>query len=85
MLIVKVKICGITSYDDAVAAMDMGADLLGFNFYPPSPRYLEPEKAAEIVNKLPAFIDTAGVFVDASLDEIRRIISALTSISSVGS
>jgi len=74
MLIVKVKICGITSYDDAVAAMDMGADLLGFNFYPPSPRYLEPEKAAEIVNKLPAFIDTAGVFVDASLDEIRRVI-----------
>jgi phosphoribosylanthranilate isomerase len=74
MLIVKVKICGITSYDDAVAAMDVGADLLGFNFYPPSPRYLEPEKAAEIVSKLPAFIDTAGVFVNASLDEIRRII-----------
>jgi phosphoribosylanthranilate isomerase len=74
MLIVKVKICGITNYDDAVAAMDMGADLLGFNFYPKSPRYLPPEAAAAIIRKLPAFVDTAGVFVNASLDEIRRTI-----------
>ncbi|MBN2271908.1 MAG: phosphoribosylanthranilate isomerase [Sedimentisphaerales bacterium] len=74
MLIVKVKICGITNYDDAVAAMDMGADLLGFNFYPQSPRYLLPDAAAAIIRKLPAFIDTAGVFVNASLDEIRRTI-----------
>ena len=74
MLIVKVKICGLTNYDDAVAAMDMGADLLGFNFYPKSPRYLPPEAAAAIIRKLPAFVDTAGVFVNASLDEIRRTI-----------
>jgi len=74
MLIVKVKICGITNYDDAVAAMDMGADLLGFNFYPPSPRYLAAEAAAAIINKLPALVDTAGVFVNASFDEIRRTI-----------
>ena len=74
MLIVKVKICGITNYDDAVAAMDMGADLLGFNFYPKSPRYLPPEEAAAIISKLPAMVDTAGVFVNASFDEIRRII-----------
>ncbi|MBL7153950.1 MAG: phosphoribosylanthranilate isomerase [Phycisphaerae bacterium] len=71
---VKVKICGITNYDDAVAAMDMGADLLGFNFYPKSPRYLPPEEAAAIISKLPAMVDTAGVFVNASFDEIRRII-----------
>jgi len=74
MLIVKVKICGITNYDDAVAAMDMGADLLGFNFYPGSPRYLSPDAAAAIIKRLPAFIDIAGVFVNASLDEIRRTI-----------
>lgn len=74
MLIVKVKICGITNYDDAVAAMNMGADLLGFNFYPPSPRYLTAEDAAAIIGKLPAIVDTAGVFVNASLDEIRRTI-----------
>ena len=74
MLIVKVKICGLTNYDDAVAAMDMGADLLGFNFYPSSPRYVTVEAAAAIIRKLPAFVDTAGVFVNASLDEIRRTI-----------
>ncbi len=72
MLIVKVKICGITNYDDAVAAMDMGADLLGFNFYPGSPRYIMPEQATDIINKLPAFMDTAGVFVNASIEQIRE-------------
>ncbi len=72
MLIVKVKICGITNLDDAVAAMDMGADLLGFNFYPKSPRYVAPEKAESIINKLPGFIDTAGVFVNASVEQIHE-------------
>ncbi|HUW19914.1 MAG TPA: phosphoribosylanthranilate isomerase [Sedimentisphaerales bacterium] len=72
MLIVKVKICGITNYEDAAAAMDMGADLLGFNFYPKSPRYIRPEKAAEIINKLPGFIDVAGVFVNASFEKIQK-------------
>ena len=72
MLIVKVKICGITNYYDAVAAIDMGADILGFNFYPPSPRYVTPRKAGEIVNMLPAFIDTSGIFVNATIDQIRE-------------
>jgi len=70
MLIVKVKICGLTNYEDAAAAMNMGADLLGFNFYPESPRYIMPEKAAGIINKLPGFIDIAGVFVNASIENI---------------
>ena len=63
MLIVKVKICGLTNYDDAAAAIDMGADLLGFNFYPKSPRFVTPDKASEIINKLAGFMDIAGVFV----------------------
>jgi len=76
MLIVKVKICGITNLDDALAAIDMGADILGFNFYRKSPRYIKPDKAAEIISKLPAFIDIAGVFVNHSAEHIRKTISA---------
>ncbi len=72
MLIVKVKICGITNFEDAAAAVDAGADLLGFNFYPKSPRFVAPEKAAEIINKLPGFIDVAGVFVDESIGRIHE-------------
>jgi len=73
MLIAKVKICGITNYEDASAALDMGADLLGLNFYPKSPRYVPPEEAVKIINKLPAFVDIAGVFVNESLDRIHEI------------
>ena len=75
MLIVKVKICGITNYEDAMAAVDMGADLLGFNFYPKSPRYITTDKATEIINKLPGFIDIAGVFVNASFEQIQEVIN----------
>jgi len=75
MLIPKVKICGITNQEDAVAAMEMGADLLGFNFYRKSPRYITPEAAAQIINRLPAFIDVSGVFVNSTLDETRQIAS----------
>ena len=75
MLIVKVKICGLTNYRDAAAAVDLGADLLGFNFYPGSPRFITLEQAAQIINKLPAFIHVAGVFVNASLDQIKEAIS----------
>ena len=74
MLIVKVKICGITNYEDAAAATDMGADLLGFNFYPKSPRYVTLRKAADIISRLPAFIDVAGVFVNATFEQVQEII-----------
>jgi len=75
MLIVKVKICGITNFEDAKAAMDMGADLLGFNFYPKSPRYITQTKAAQIINRLPGFMNIVGVFVDAKPEQIRDTIS----------
>jgi len=70
MLIVKVKICGITNYRDAKAAVDMGTDLLGFNFYPKSPRYITPEDALKIINRLPTFVDIVGLFVNSSFQEI---------------
>jgi len=75
MLVVKVKICGITNFEDAMAAVDMGADLLGFNFYAKSPRFLTVSKAAEIIGRLPGFIDVTGVFVNASLDQIHETIN----------
>ncbi len=73
MLIPKVKICGITNYADGLAAIEMGADILGFNFYAKSPRYITPAEATKIVNKLPAFVDIAGVFVNSSLEQVREI------------
>ena len=71
---VQVKICGITSRDDALAALAAGADLLGFNFYPPSPRYLEIDAAAEIVRALPPKVKTVGVFVDARRELVLRTV-----------
>jgi phosphoribosylanthranilate isomerase len=73
MRIVKVKICGITNLEDAKAAVDMGADIIGFNFYPKSPRYILPDKALEIINKLPTFVDTAAVLVDALFDQVKDL------------
>jgi phosphoribosylanthranilate isomerase len=72
---VKVKICGLTNLEDTQAAIDMGADLVGFNFYKKSPRYISPEDAAAIIAKLPAFVDTVAVFVNATLDEIKNVIA----------
>ncbi|MHC4645608.1 MAG: phosphoribosylanthranilate isomerase [Planctomycetota bacterium] len=72
MLVVKVKICGITNLEDAAAAIEMGADLLGFNFYPKSPRYVTAQQAASMINKLPGFVDVAGVFVNATFDQIAQ-------------
>lgn len=72
MLIVKVKICGITNYEDAEASIKAGADLLGFNFYPQSPRYISCEHAAGIIHRLPAFSDIVGVFVNESFEKIEE-------------
>ena len=70
---IKVKICGITNLNDAKAAVDMGADILGFNFYPPSPRFITPDEALEIINKLPTFVDIAAVFVNAEVEQIKGL------------
>lgn len=71
----RVKICGITRLEDALTAIKLGADALGFVFYKKSPRNISADKAAEIVAKLPAFVSVVGLFVDAQPDEIKEILS----------
>ena len=70
---VRVKICGITNYQDADMAVQLGADALGFVFAP-SPRRISPEKAREIICAIPPFVQTVGVFVNERPDTVRRII-----------
>lgn len=59
-----VKICGVTNLDDALTCVEAGADMLGFNFYPRSPRYVAPEDARRITERLPASVVAVGVFVN---------------------
>ncbi|RMF81141.1 MAG: phosphoribosylanthranilate isomerase [Nitrospirae bacterium] len=70
---VRVKICGITSLEDALAVAEAGADAVGFVFYRRSPRYVTPERAEAIVRQLPPFITTVGLFVDESGGQVEAI------------
>lgn len=69
---VRVKICGITRMEDALAAVEAGADALGFVFYPKSPRCVSVETAREIAQALPPFASPVGVFVDAPMEHVKQ-------------
>ncbi len=70
----RVKICGITSERDALAAVEAGADAIGLVFYPPSPRAVDTERALSVVRRLPPFVSVVGLFVDAAPEEIHRVL-----------
>ena len=70
---VKIKICGITNLEDARLAAELGADALGFIFYPKSPRKVAPETAREIIAQLPPFVAAVGVFVDEAAAVVQEL------------
>src|SRR5215207_1809881 len=71
----RVKICGITNLADALAAIDAGADALGFNFYKGSPRYLAPQAARLVVRELPPDVLCVGVFVNESQEVVESAVA----------
>jgi len=79
---VKVKICGITNIDDALAAIDLGADALGFVFFKGSPRHISHNEASKIIRRLPSFVTTIGVFLNEKPKQVEKIL-ALTGIDVV--
>jgi phosphoribosylanthranilate isomerase len=70
---VRIKICGVTRIEDALAAADLGVDALGFNFWPGSRRFVTPEAAGRIIDRLPPFVVPVGVFVNQPEDELRAV------------
>jgi phosphoribosylanthranilate isomerase len=72
---VKVKVCGITNLNDALKAVEFGADALGFNFYPPSPRCIAPEQARSILKNLPPQVCSVALFVNEPREKVKEVIN----------
>lgn len=80
---VRVKICGVTHPDDLLAACDAGADAVGLNFHPPSPRYVNDERARALLERLSPFVEAVGVFVSRPVAEARAFLATLGRIHTV--
>lgn len=74
----RVKICGITRIEDALAAVNHGADAIGLVFYAPSPRYVTVEQAVAITKNLPPFVSIVALFVNPTLLEVKSVLSAVS-------
>lgn len=70
----RIKVCGITRLEDALTASRLGVDAVGFVFYPKSPRYIDPDKAAAIIRQLPPFVSAVGLFVNPTQDLIAEVL-----------
>jgi len=73
---VKVKVCGITNLNDALKAIELGADFLGFNFYRPSPRYITPEQARAVLQELPSQVSNIALFVNEPVEKVHEILAS---------
>ena len=73
---VQIKICGVTNVKDAGACVELGVNMIGFNFYRQGRRYIDPKAARQIIETLPPGVCAVGVFVDASSEEIRSVAAA---------
>src|SRR5262245_57193262 len=80
---VRVKICGITHPADLDAAVAAGADAVGFNFHPPSPRSLTPEAARSLLAGLPPFVEAVGVFVNQKVRDLLDFLAELGRLTTV--
>jgi len=76
----RVKICGLRRLDDALLACELGADAIGFVFWPDSPRFIDPHRARHIVSRLPPFVTAVGVFVNQTVDYV----SAVAGVAKLG-
>lgn len=74
----RIKICGLTREEDVLAAVAAGADAVGFVFYPPSPRYVSPERAAALVRLLPPFVAAVGLFVNPRAEEVEGVLAEVS-------
>lgn len=73
----RIKICGLTREENVDAAVAAGADAIGFVFYPPSPRYVTPQRAAELAKRIPPFVDVVGLFVNEVPELVQAACDAL--------
>ena len=73
----RIKICGLTREEDVLAAVEAGADALGFVFYPKSPRYVTPDRAAQLTALLPPFVTAVGLFVNETPETVARVAQAV--------